>query len=251
MKKMYVAFLLAVVVGLLAAGTVLAQNEELILKMSRDWGYGGFNNDIQGLFSMKVTGPADLARVEYYVDSTKIGEVTQAPFNLQFSTDDHPLGIHQLYAVGYSSSGQEYRSNVITVEFVPEQDVLKFLLPVLGVIVVAILLSTLVPLLTSRGKRLNLPLGTERHYGLRGGAICPKCQRPFTLPFFSANLGFSKLAACPFCGRFGLVRVESSVRLRQAEKAELAKAQPDQPVSGETEDEKLKKDLDNSKYQGT
>jgi hypothetical protein len=239
---------LAVLAGMLAAGTVFAQTGQLTLKMSRDWGYGGFNNDIQGLFSMRVTGPADLARVEYYIDTTKIGEVTQPPFNLQFTTDDYPLGSHQLYAVGYSTSGQEYRSNIITSNFVPKQSSTKFILPVLGVVVAAVLLSALVPLLSRRGKHLNVPLGAERSYGAGGGGICPKCHRPFALPLFSAHLGFSKLAPCPFCGRWSLVRVESIGKLREAERAELESAKAGEQITGETEEEKLKKELDDSKY---
>jgi hypothetical protein len=114
---------------------------------------------------------------------------------------------------------------------------------------VAILLSTLVPFLASRGKRASLPLGAERSYGIRGGAICPKCQRPFALPLFSANLGFSKLAVCPYCGKMSVVRPQSLEKLRQAEQAELAMAQPSGQVVGQTEEEKLKKELDESKFQ--
>jgi hypothetical protein len=215
--------------------------------MSRDWGYGGFNGDIEGLFSMHATGPADLARVDYYIDNTKIGEVSQAPFNLQFNTDDYPLGSHMLYTVGYSSSGQEYRSDIILANFVPKQSTLKVILPVLGVVVAAILLATLVPLLTRRGKHLSIPLGAERNYGPGGGGICPKCHRPFALPLLSVHLGFSKLAPCPFCGKWSLVRVESIGKLREVEKAELEWGKGE--VKEEREEEKLRKEIDDSKYQ--
>jgi Bacterial Ig domain len=248
MKKIRISLLLACFASLLAASAVFAQTEQLTLRMSRDFGYGGFGNDIEGLFSMHVTGPADLARVEYYIDSTKIGEVTQPPFNLQFNTDNYPLGNHQLYAVGYSSSGQKYSSNVIPANFVPKQSATKFILPVLGVIVAVILLSTLVPLIASRGKRASLPLGAERNYGIRGGAICPKCKRPFALPLFSANLGFYRMATCPFCGKLSLVRTESINNLRAAEKAELEQAKAGEQIIGETEEDKLRKELDDSKY---
>lgn len=196
---------------------------------------------------MRVTGPVDLVRVEFYIDNTKIGEVTQPPFVLQFNTDDYQLGNHQLSTIGYSTSGQEYRSNVITTNFVPKQSSLKIILPVLGVVVVAILLSTLVPLLTQRSKRPSTPLGAERNYGIGGGGICPKCQRPFALPLFSAHLGFSKLATCPFCGKWSLVRVESIGKLREAEKAELEWGKVE--VKEETDEEKSNKELDASKYQ--
>jgi hypothetical protein len=248
-KKLSFAFLAAIIFSLFANLLVLAQTEQLTLKMSRDWGYGGFNGDIEGLFSMKVTGPVDLLRVEYYIDNTKIGEVSQIPFNLQFTTNNYPLGIHKLYSVGVSKGGKEYRSNVITANFVPKQSSTKIILPVLGVILVAILLSTLGPLLLRRGKHLNIPLGAERNYGAGGGGICPNCHRPFGFPLFSAHLGFSKLAVCPFCGKWSMVRVESISKLREAEKAELEWAKPEQFSEG-PEEEKLRKEIDDSKYQG-
>jgi hypothetical protein len=113
---------------------------------------------------------------------------------------------------------------------------------------VALLLSTLGPLLANRGKRVSLSLGAERNYGIRGGAICPKCQRPFALPLLSAHLGFSRVAVCPYCGKLSLVRAESIDKLREAEKAELGQGAADTPRV--EEEDKLHKDLDDSKYQG-
>jgi DNA-directed RNA polymerase subunit RPC12/RpoP len=246
MKKIPIALLITALVSLLVVTEAFAQTEELTLRMSRDFGYGGLNNDIQGLFSMKVTGPADLARVVFYIDSTAIGEITQAPFNLQFNTDNYPLGQHKLYAVGYSSSGLQYNSNIINSNFVTASESSKIVVPILVVVFGAILLSFIVPLVMGRGKTQNLPLGAERKYGLAGG-VCPKCQRPFALPVISMHLGFSKLARCPYCGKYSLVRVESIDKLREAEKAELEWGKVE--VKEETEEEKLRKEIDDSKYQ--
>jgi len=246
-KNMRIALLLTAFASLLVARTVLTQTGQLTLRLSRDWGYGGFNGDIQGLFSIHVTGPVDLVRVEFYIDNMKIGEVAQTPFILQFNTEDYQLGNHQLSAIGYSTSGQEYRSNVIGTNFVSKQSSLKIILPVLGVVLGAILLSTLVPLLTQRSKRRSTPLGAERNYGAGGGGICPKCHRPFALPLFSAHLGFSKLAPCPFCGKWSLVRVEKIGKLRVAEKAELEWGKGE--MKGEAKEEKSNKELDDTKYQ--
>jgi hypothetical protein len=175
--------------------------------------------------------------------------VKQLPFNLQFTTGDYPLGIHMLSAVGYSREGQEYRSNIISADFVTKQSSTKIILPVLGVVLAAVVISTLAPLLIRRGKKISLTLGAERNYGAGGGGICPKCRRPFALPLFSVNLGFSKLAACPFCGKWGIIRLESIGRLREAEKAELESASLEIPPEI-TEEEKLARDIDDSKYQG-
>jgi hypothetical protein len=251
MKKIYVSLISCALLTLLTVTAGLAQTPELTLKMSRDWGYGGFNGDIQGLFSMKITGPADLARVVFYIDSVSIGEVTQAPFNLQFRTDNYPNGTHEMYAIGYSSSGQEYHSNVIVGNFVPASEgnkaALGIVVPLVAIVFGAILLAFLIPLLTGKGKLQKLPLGAERKYGM-GGGICPKCHRPFALPLFSMNLGFSKVARCPYCGKWSVVRIQPLAKLREAEKGELEWGRTDVPEV--SEDEKLRKELDDSKYQG-
>ena len=249
MKKTGIAMYLGLAASLLVVGMALAQSAELNLSMSRDWGYGGFNGDIQGLFSMRVTGPTDLVRVEFFIDTIKIGELGKAPFNLQFNTDNYPLGIHQLSAVGHSANGQTYNSNIISANFVPPQSTMKFILPVLVVVVLAILLSAIVPFLANRRKSASLPLGAERNYGVNGGAICPKCHRPFVLPLLGMHLGFSRLAVCPYCGKWSLVGRESIENLRQAEKDELAMSQSPGQVTGQTENEKDRKDIDDSKYQ--
>jgi hypothetical protein len=228
---------------------VFAQAEELSLKLSRDWGYGGFNGDIQGLFSMHVTGPADLAKVEFYIDDNKIGELDKPPFDLQFNTDMYALGVHNLHALGYSSKEQKYISNSISANFVPKQNDMKFMLPIIVVVVLAILISTLIPILITRKKKTILPAGAERNYGINGGSICPKCRRPFALPIFSMNLGLSKLTACPSCGKWIVVRRKSIDLLRQAERDELLKGGIQDAADGLKEDDKIISDLEDSKYQ--
>ncbi len=247
MKKIPVSLLTTLVLCELIVTGVFAQASQLTLKISRDWGYGGFNSDIQGLFTLRVTGPTDLTKVTYYIDQTVLGEVTQSPFSLQFSTDNYPLGWHDLTAIGLSSSGQEYRSNAIRAEFVPAKSVVRTLFPILGVIFAILVLSAVGPLVVMRRKKATLPAGAERQYGIRGGAICPRCQRPFPLPIFAANLGFSKLTACPYCGKVGLMRVQPLEKLRAAERAELEGQKAHVPE--ESEDEKLKKELNDSKFQ--
>jgi len=246
MKKMIIALLSGLTICLLIVGVAGAQGEQLTLKLSRDWGYSGFSGDIQGLFTMHVTGPADLTKVTFYIDSTVIGEVNKAPFNLQFNTDNYPLGMHELFAVGDSSTGQEYRSNSIKAEFVPASQGGKAVLPIVGIILGIVVLSAIVPLAMGRRTK-KLPMGAERNYGAGGGAICPRCQRPFPLPLISPHLVFSKLAVCPYCGKVGLMRPQPIDKLRAAEKAELAGDKV--LVPEESEEEKLKKNLDDSKYQ--
>jgi hypothetical protein len=249
MKKINFALLLALIVTLLTVSAAIAQSDTLHLSMSRDWGYGGFGNDIQGLFSMKVSGPDTLTRVEFYIDDTRIGEVSAAPFRIQFNTDDYSLGQHTLHAIGHTSDEQELRSNEIPANFVPPQSVGKFIIPILVVVVLAVLGSSLIPMIMGRGKVQTLPLGAERNYGVSGGGICTKCRRPFVLPLFSMNLGFSKFARCPYCGKWGVVRIQTVAKLREAEKAEMDWGKAEAPEI--SEEERLRKELDDSKYQGT
>jgi hypothetical protein len=248
MKKIWFSLSMAFIAAILAFGSVYAQTEALTLRLVRDFGYGGFNGDIQGLFSLKATGPADLVRVEFYIDNNLIGEITKPPFNLQFSTDSYSLGVHQISVIGYSSSGQKYLSNSITSKFVTPQSSMKFILPILGVVLLAVLIAALGPLLASRRKHGTLPMGVERNYGIMGGAICPKCNRPFEIPMIALNLGFSKGVVCPNCGKWIFAKRESIEKLRQAEKAELLLGQPVEKVVGESEAERLRKELEDSKY---
>jgi hypothetical protein len=247
MKKIQIAFVLSLLACLLIVPVIGAQSNQLTLKMSRDWGYGGFNGDIQGLFTMHVTGPSDLAKVTFYIDSTVIGTVEKAPFNLQFNTDNYPLGVHQIYAVGTSATGQEYKSNIVNSKFVPASNGLNTVVPILIVILAAVVLSTAVPLLIGR-KGKNTPMGAERNYGMGGGAICPKCHRPFALGVMTPHLGFAKVAVCPYCKKLSLVQPQPLEKLREAEKAEMGGDQA--MVPEESEEDKLKKEMDESKYQG-
>ncbi len=63
MKRFRIVSLIVILASLFTVTTVFSQTEELSLRLTRDFGYGGLNNDIQGLFSMKVSGPADLVKV--------------------------------------------------------------------------------------------------------------------------------------------------------------------------------------------
>jgi len=65
-----------------------AQDEELSIRLHRDFGYGGFAGDIQGRFSFTASGPDDLENVTYTIDGEPMGTVSEAPFRLRFEFDD-------------------------------------------------------------------------------------------------------------------------------------------------------------------
>ncbi|MBN1440766.1 MAG: hypothetical protein JW929_15270 [Anaerolineales bacterium] len=249
-QRIRIALFLAVLAVGLSAFPVLAQEETLTMSLSRDWGYGGFGGDIQGTFSFHVRGPDNLVRVEFFIDELLVGEDATAPFSLQFVTDSYPDGPHELYAIGHTDDGKTLRSNSAFPTFVPASEagdaLVKILIPTFAVIFGAIAVSAVIPLLTGR-KSAPLPAGTRRTYTF-GGGICPKCKRPFPFPFLSLNLLLHKFARCPHCGRIGSVRLSSLADLRAAEQAELENAKTRIPAP--SEEEKLKKAIDDSKYQG-
>lgn len=253
MKHRFYPILICFLLALFAATpAVTQQDDQLILKLNRDFGYGGMGNDIQGLFSLEIRNPpADLARVEFTIDGQLIAEDDSSPYKIQFSTDSYPLGEHVLAAIGYTNNGKHLSSNEFTVEFVsPEagwKSALKIIGPVFGIIIGILLLSFLLSISSGR-KQAKLPPGTPRNYGFKGGTICPKCSRPFAFQFLTLNMGpFHKVDRCPYCGRWGLVRRKSLEELRAAEAAELSGKQEFAPET--SEEDRLRKDLEDSRYQ--
>jgi hypothetical protein len=249
MKRISWILLIAIAALLATVTTVLAQDEELKLGMSRDWGYGGIG-EIQGTFSMRVTGPSNLAKVEFYIDETKIGEVSKAPFNLQFLTDNYPAGLRTLYAVGSISEGEKLTSNKISVVFLSKADADRktgtIIIPILVLVFGALILSAVVSMVTGR-KNKNLPAGAARSYPM-GGGICKQCGRPFAFQLFSMNMIIGKLVRCPYCGKWGVVGHASMDKLRAAEQAELDREKSQIPEP--SPEEKLKKELDDSRFSG-
>lgn len=247
--------LLLLCLALFLTNPSLAQSEELILSFSKDFGYSGFNGtDIQGTFSMKASGPENLAKVTFYIDDQAIGEDIEAPFRLQFNTGSYALGKHSLSAVGVTADGQELKSKAYVRNFVSAEEGWKSGLTILGPILLLVLgislLSIVWPLLMGR-KKVSLPLGAPRSYGVSGGAICPKCKRPFSLHLIAPNMLIGKLERCPYCGKLSIVSRASAAQLKAAEEAELAQAAGDTPqVTGMTDEEKLRKELDDSRFQG-
>ena len=230
---------------------VLAQEEAaLVLGLSRDFGYSSGTGEIQGNFTIKATGPEDLARVVFYINDNVLGEVSQPPFEYKFHTGNYPDGVYTLHAVGYTADGSELRSNEQKRQFVPAQEgwstAGKIILPLFGVIALSMLLSFVIPLLS--GKKSQVPLGAPRSYGLLGGTICPKCGRPFGVHIWGLNIVVGKLDRCPHCGKWSLVQRFPPAALRQAELAELETADESEAVAPRA-DERMERDLEDSRYQ--
>ena len=258
MKKQFALHFLPLLFALWAAvglpGLAQAQNEGLSLRVSKLFGYNNFSNtQIQGTFSLQARGPDNLVKVTFFIDGNTMGEATQSPFKITFNTGSYDLGAHTLNALGTTGDGQEIKSNDLQVNFVSPQaassTALKIILPILLVVGAAAILSAVFPWLLRGGKNEELPLGAQRKYGVSGGTICPRCKRPYAMHTFGLNLGIGKLDRCPYCGKWARVRRKSLDELRAAEAAELLQAQNAGGVPEETEEEKLRKEIDKSRYQ--
>ena len=234
---------------LLSLHLVFAQEQgDFELHLSRDFGYSSGAGKIQGTFTVSAIGTADLTLVSFYLDGQLMGEAGQLPFKLRFNTDNYPLGDHTIYATGQIRDGRQLRSNEIRVEFVSSEEgwqaVMRFTAPIFALTFGAIILS-FVFMFLSAGKQRSLPPGAPRKYGISGGAICPKCGRPFPRHLFSTNLVTGKLERCPFCGKWNIVKAVSMVELCAAEKAELEVDRQSEIISLED----LRKELEDSRFQ--
>lgn len=228
-------------------------SDELKLSVRRDWGYGG-GDQIQGLFTLEALGPENMTAVTFTLDDATIGVVAAPPFKLQIETDDYPHGWHELTAVATTADGRTLASAPRRFEFVSAAEgweVVQNVMGRIGAIVglIFIVIFTVQIAASFRGRRNeSLPLGAARKYGLKGGAVCPQCQRPFSLHFFSFNLGSYLFDYCGHCGKWSFVRRASPADLRDAEAAEVKLAQPETPITEETPQEKLSRQLDDSRY---
>jgi hypothetical protein len=249
------AVFLACIIAIIIFSTfpALAQEEEpeINFSMSRDFGYSSGTGDIQGTFSMKVNDTGNLSRVDFLIDEVVIFEDQEPPYRYQFNTGDFDLGVHSLSVIGYTKDGQELHSLEKRLKFVsPEEGgkfVLRIIVPLFAVIFGLMALSYL-PMVLRRGK--TIPLGEPRKYGIIGGTICKNCGRPFAFNFFSPRLLVGRLDHCPHCGKWGLLQRKSLDELRAAEQAELTTAEEQQEAkSSMSDEEKLKKALDDSRYQ--
>jgi Bacterial Ig domain len=250
-----------VILSLLIFGSMListrgvsAQTEpgKIDLRVSRLVGYSSGTGEIQGLFTLKLTGEEEVDRVEFFLDGQLFGDDSEAPFELNFSTDAYSLGNHTISARAFTKDGRTINSNLLNLQFVSStegmQTALRVAGPLIGITLLALLVSSVFPILIGRRKSSQLPPGALRRYGASGGTICPKCRRPFSLHVFSLKMGLNKLERCPYCGKWSWVRRVKPDQLAAAEAAELDQAKPPEERRKLEEEERLRRRLESSKY---
>jgi hypothetical protein len=252
-KKLFMLMMMAILLS--ACGAQSRVQDIPGIQISRNFGYSSLSkNEIQGNFTIAYSGPANVKRVVFMMDGKPVADKEgEYPYTFKFDTGSYSLGEHTISVVGYTQEGLALPAKEINVKFVSAGEGVKaglqIAIPILGLVLLAIIVGIGGPLVFNRGKNQILAAGTPRNYGMRGGCICPRCKRPYVLHFFSLHIGLHKLDRCPYCGKWALVRPRSLADLRAAESLELEQASAPGRTSASSGDEKLRKDLEDSRFQ--
>jgi hypothetical protein len=141
MKKLTQVLIMTMLLLAVSIPTGIAQSENLQLSVSRTRGYSGFNNDIQGHFTLTARGPEDLQRVQFLMDGEVVLEVNTSPFKFNLNTDDYENGVHTVSALGILSDGTRISSTDFTREFVPPKNLPSLLGLGVGIIILFIIIA--------------------------------------------------------------------------------------------------------------
>ena len=234
-KKVLILFMLTALLSLLSLNAVFAHTgADFSISLQRNFGYGGFGNDIQGYFQIKLKGPLELVQqVTYTLDGEAMGTVTESPFKLDFNTDDFAPGERYLGANVKLTDGDEVTAQVVLVNILSKEgaskSVFRILIPLFALIGGAALISSLVAGRTNRG----VPGERQNYNGIYGGAVCPKCGHPFPRSFFGVNLAIVRVERCPGCGKWISSRRASLAELETAEQAEAEKYRVEKGLQAE------------------
>ena len=245
MKKLIVFLLFTFVLVLPFSAN--AQDETLEVKFTRDWGYGGFGGEIQGRFSLRVTGPENLVEVRYLIDESLMKTITEPPFNFQFETDSYPPGPHTLTVIGILADGSqitgpEYKRVFLSAEEA-KSATLQLVIPMLVGVGIITLIASVVPFVLARKSPYKF-----KDYGLAGGAVCTRCKLPFSRSILAPNMVFGKLQRCPHCGKWAIVPRATTQELEAAEQR-YSEGETKLEFDTNTQDEKLRKTLDETRYE--
>lgn len=229
---------------LVSVSPAFAQDADFTLRLNRDFGYGGFDGEIEGLFSVIAVGPDALQRVEFYIDGELMNTDDAVPFRYQFTTKNYAPGMHTLTAIGFTGDGSQLHSNEVTRLFLsPEESrekIIALLVPMFAFLFILVIGVTVVPMLFGRKKP------QPGKYGISGGAVCPNCNLPFPIHFFSFHAGPKNYERCPHCGKWSWVRKASKEDLAAAEARWVAPEVT--PLSEDSKAQRIKRQIDESRY---
>jgi hypothetical protein len=201
------------------------------------------------MFSFRVTGPANLERVVFLIDDQEIGEDTEAPFRLQFRTDNYPTGVHTLSAMGFTADGRKLTSNTLRREFITGsasfQRTLTILIPILILIIGGRVLSSWI------ANRSRQKAGLPPIHGPLGGTNCPNCAKPYAFHIWSFNLVAFRIDRCPHCGKWKVVKKYHPDVLAASAEAMMKTEDESAKTPSLSPDEKLRRQLEDSRFDDT
>lgn len=245
MKRLYPTFVVLLALLLLLPPALTQEENALTLTMRRDFGFG-MGSSIQGTFSLRVSGPDDLQRVVFYMGDQILAEVDTPPFRHQFNTDNYPPGVHTYRAVGFTAAGEELLSNGITRNVVTARESNQTMIWIIApILLLSLGVPALFALLSIRRRRPGDEFPID---GMFGGAICPKCKRPFARHWWGINLIVGKYDRCPHCGRWSLVQAAHPDLLRASHEAMKQADAQDTPLPPTDSADDLRRRLDDSRF---
>jgi hypothetical protein len=255
-KEIFMKKLIVILVLFSLAFSDLAQQSAYALNFQRNFGFSS-GSKVRGRFTMSVVGKLeDVKQVSFRIDGQEIAVVSEAPFRHQMHTDDFGMGWHELSAEVTLLDGSLQVTPTRRFDFVSPDDefgeVGRIIIPLGGGVLLLTLLGIGSQFLFMRN-RPRLAPGTARNYGFKGGTICKRCNRPFSIHFWALNLVMWVLDRCDYCGHWGLVQRRSIDELRAAEAAEkIAFSESGGSIpAGQavlTPEEQLRRQLDDSRY---
>ena len=119
------------------------------------------------------------------------------------------------------------------------------ILLIIAIIVVVVIFRLIVPVMRRSDAGSHVP----GQYSLAGGAVCSRCDLPYSRKTFSPNLLVDKLERCPHCGKIAVVRRASAAALEVAEVRFAAGSQADAPHPEKSQAESLGRHLDDSRFE--
>lgn len=247
-SSLFLAFFLAAIFSSASA----VQTEEVRLNVQRRFGYSS-GSQIRGTIALDIVGSASFLSVKYAIDGQIIAEVTQSPFTHTFQTTDYSDGWHDLSAIAQTADNRTLKTMPRRFEFLSAaaegQAMTGIIIPLLGFVVLITLGGVLTQVLWMQKKGGNrLPLGAARSYGIMGGTICPKCQRPFSRHWWGINMVVGKLDRCDYCGKWSITHRMSRQELTKAEADELIMTPQENKIQGKSQSDMEKARIDDSRY---
>jgi hypothetical protein len=184
----------------------------------------GYNlgSDMMGDFEVTAHVSSDVVHVDFYLNGTLQRTVSAAPFSWNSNTNDYPLGHYEIKAVAYDLSGDQANA-ILNQNFVDSTNGNITLIAVVLISIIAI--------------------GIFAWLHFKGGNFvkCPKCDHVFRHTGFGIGIHLSTALfnKCPNCGKIFWGHKTKKPTKSEEKRSEFSSK----------EEDRLRKDIDESKYE--